>query len=431
MAILAAVAGAPVAVLVAMLWPGRWAAALVWPLVVLALVLGDALVAALARGVQVRVSAPDEAHVGQEAVFAVALSFPGRAPARVQVVLDAGPLLAAVDGGLRWVRLVDGMGAATIRCHALRRGVAHADRLWLRWPGPLGLVWFQQRPAIGVSLSIVPDTLRVAERGAQLLRRDTLPGQIDQRLRGAGAEFDALTDFHSGMDRRAIDWKHSARHNRLLAREYDADRNTQIVFAVDCGRQMCEPVAGLSRLDRVVAAALVNAWVALRLGDMAGLYAFDSRPRLASGLVSGNHAFAALRTLAAQIDYGAHETNHTLGLATLTARLARRAMIVLFTEFADAVSAELMLRGAARLAETHVLLVVVLRDDELEAMRDRRPAEADDVTRAVTAAELLRDRQVVLARLRQLGVRVIEAEYDRVGERIVAAYLDLKRRNLL
>ena len=76
-------------------------------------------------------------------------------------------------------------------------------------------------------------------------------------------------------------------------------------------------------------------------------------------------------------------------------------------------------------------MVVVLRDEELEAIVERAPADADDVTRAVTAAGLLRDRQVVLTRLRHLGVHVVEAEHDRVGERLVAAYVDLKRRNLL
>jgi len=37
----------------------------------------------------------------------------------------------------------------------------------------------------------------------------------------------------------------------------------------------------------------------------------------------------------------------------------------------------------------------------------------------------------VLTRLRHLGVHVVESEYDRVNDRLVQAYVDLKRRNLL
>ena len=87
--------------------------------------------------------------------------------------------------------------------------------------------------------------------------------------------------------------------------------------------------------------------------------------------------------------------------------------------------------AAARLVETHLLLIVVLRDEELESIVDRTPETADDVTRAVTAAGLLKDRLLALTRLRHLGAHVIESEYDRVADRLVEGYVDLKRRNLL
>jgi hypothetical protein len=38
---------------------------------------------------------------------------------------------------------------------------------------------------------------------------------------------------------------------------------------------------------------------------------------------------------------------------------------------------------------------------------------------------------VVITRLQHLGVHVVEAEYDRVNERLVQTYLDLKKRDLL
>src|SRR3546814_9230859 len=67
-------------------------------------------------------------------------------------------------------------------------------------------------------------------------------------------------------------------------------------------------------------------------------------------------------------------------------------MIVLLTEFTDATSAEFLVQSAARLMRTHLLLVVVLRDDDLDALAERVPDDIDDVTRAVTAAALLRER---------------------------------------
>ena len=187
----------------------------------------------------------------------------------------------------------------------------------------------------------------------------------------------------------------------------------------------------LPRVDRCVSAMLLTAWIALKLGDRVAINAFDSRPRLSSGLVSGAGAFTELERIAADIDYSGEETNYTYALTTLAARLTRRSMIILFTEFTDTISAEFMLRSVRRLLETHLLLVVVLRDEELENIAAGDPEDADDVTRAITATSLLKERRVVITALGHLGVHVIESEYDRVGERLVAAYLDLKRRNLL
>jgi uncharacterized protein (DUF58 family) len=233
------------------------------------------------------------------------------------------------------------------------------------------------------------------------------------------------------MDRRAIDWKQSGRHMKLLAKQYRTERNNQIVFAIDTGRQMCDPVAGIARVDRCVAATLLAAWIALKLGDRVAIHAFDSRPRLSSGFVSGGGAFTELERLAGEIDYSSDETNYSFALTTLAARLTRRSMIILFTEFTDSVSADFMLRGIRRLVETHLVMVVVLRDEELEAIAAAEPQTADDVTRAVTAATLLKERRVVITRLQHLGVHVVEAEYDRVNERLVQTYLDLKKRDLL
>ena len=106
-------------------------------------------------------------------------------------------------------------------------------------------------------------------------------------------------------------------------------------------------------------------------------------------------------------------------------------MVILFTEFTDPVSADFLLRAMRRLVATHLVLVVVLRDEELEGIAAREPRTAEDVTRAITAAGLLKERKVVITGLQHLGVHVIESEYDRVGERLVQGYLDLKRRNLL
>lgn len=426
-AVAAAAIGAPVALLAALLLPGRWYAGLAWPAALLVLVAADALLGRAAAAV--RVDMPATAAVGVPLSVEVEVSIAGARTA--QVALAPDPLLALDDGGRADVALARGHGSVAIAATPLRRGTAEAGAVQVRWAGPLGLVWRQRRAGDARPLPILPDIQAIRDRGAQVFRRHAVQGLMAQVDRGDGTDFDALVEFRSGMDRRAIDWKQSARHRKLHAKEYRTERNSQIVLAIDGGRQMAEPVGGIPRVDRAVSAALLTGWVALKLGDRVALTSFDSRPRVTGGFVSGAGAFPALQHLAAGIDYGGEETNYTFALTTLGARLTRRSMIVLFTEFTDPTSADFMVRAVARLLRTHLILIVVLRDEELEAIVERAPAVPADVTRAVTAAALLRDRRVVLTRLLHLGVHVIESEHDRVGERLVEGYVALKRRNLL
>lgn len=429
--IVAAALGAPVTLLVAALVPHVWYAGLAWPVAVLLLTLFDAVSGVHPARAEARLTLPRAAAVGETITGVIGVAFRGPAPRAAQVAIAGNALLAPADDGRATVAIDGGGGSATLDLATLRRGAGRVDALWLRWKGALGLVWKQRRLSFDATTRILPDVRPVHERGAQVFQRHALQGLLSQLDRGDGSDFESLVEFRAGMDRRAIDWKQSARHLALRAKEYRSERNNQIVFAVDAGRQMSDPVAGLPRIDRAVAAMLLTAWVALKLGDRVALHAFDSRPRIASGLISGVRGFADLQHLAADIEYSTDETNYTFALATLARKLSRRSMIVLFTEFTDLTAAEFLVRASARLVEKHLLLIVVLRDAELEGIAAARPETADDVTRAVTAAALLRDRLLVLTRLRHLGAHVIESEHDRVGDRLVQGYVDLKRRNLL
>jgi uncharacterized protein (DUF58 family) len=427
-AVIATAAGAPLALAFAAAAPGRWYLALAWPLAIVLLTLLDAA-GSLGSGTA-SVAFPQHAYVGETRDCTVTVSVSGRART-ASVALQSPSLVALEDEGRALVPLEGGRGAVLMSIEMVRRGLARFERLWLRWTGPLGLAWHQSAVAVEAAFPVLPDLRPVYDQGARIFHRYALEGMITQLSRGEGSDFDTLVDFRAGMDRRAIDWKQSARHRKLVAKQYQTERNNQIVFAVDCGRQMCEPIAGVARIDRCVSAMLLTGWIALKLGDRVAVNAFDSRPRLSSGLVSGGAAFAEIERIAAAIDYSADETNYTYALTNLSARLTRRSMIILFTEFTDTVSADFLVRVLRGLVQSHLVMVVVLRDEELEAIVETVPRNADDVTRAVTAAGLLKDRRVVISRLQHLGVHVVESEYDKVSARLVQSYLELKKRDLL
>lgn len=429
--VVAAAATAPVALVIGLLYPQLWLGGLGLLALLLGLCAVDALAGAAPGDGRALLEAPGAVGVGEHTTLRVDTSFARSPPAFAEVALGVAGPVEAPAGWRASARVQHGSGSADIVLHMPRRGSARVESVWARWPGPLGLVWKQRQLDLDHVIRITPDIRPVREKSAQLVNREATHGQVPQLKVGEGAEFEALTDYRPGMDRRAIDWKQSARHTALIAKEFRTERNNPIVVALDTGRTMCELVGGIARLDRAVTAALLTAFVALKDGDRVGFFAFDSRPRAASKPIGGERAFSLLQRFAAGVEYGGHETNYTLGIATLGGMLSRRTLIIVFTEFADTVSADLMLGAIRALLKRHLVLFVVLRDEELETFPATHPVDAADIARAVTAASLLRERRLVLTRLRHMGVHVIEAAADAAGPALVNAYLDLKRRDLL
>ncbi len=59
-------------------------------------------------------------------------------------------------------------------------------------------------------------------------------GQHKAAQKGYGLEFEQLSDYQFGHDVRFIDWRSSARMNKLLVREYRDERSRTILIAFDC-----------------------------------------------------------------------------------------------------------------------------------------------------------------------------------------------------
>jgi uncharacterized protein (DUF58 family) len=374
-----------------------------------------------------RVLVPNDVEVGVRHAMGVQVRLAGGRPSAMQAALECDPRL--VPGGRMLFDLTaqsrewNGEGPFS----ASRRGTGRVSRTWLRWTGPLGLGARQLQGDLDEEVRVWPNIAATRSPALQAFLKDAQFGLIARRIRGEGTQFEALAEYQPGMDRRRIDWKASARHVHLFAKEYETERNNQIVFAFDCGRAMCEPIDGMPRMDRAVSAALATAYVALKGGDKVSLFGFAARPEVSMPFVAASGEFHRLQRAAAELEYRAEEPNFTLALATLAGRLQRRSLIVVFSDFTDLTSADMMIESMARLVKRHVVLFVTMADAELETLSAAAPEDMEVLSEAVSADLLLRQRALVTGRLRQLGVDVIEAPHDRIGTRLLDAYLEIKR----
>jgi uncharacterized protein (DUF58 family) len=433
-AVLLAGLGVAVALLPAMIHPRLWP---LWTAFLGAFVLAlgaDALLAPRRRDLAASMTAPDALYLGREGQQAsIDLRFPtlqSRREIRVRVAADlsgrlvpqaAIPGAASRDGGIVELPLVP-----------TRRGRAVIERLWVRWQGPLRLMAAVTRIELNREMAVVTDLQPVRAMALRLADpRDFRAGLKIERYRGDGTQFDSLREHVLGDDSRSIDWKTSAHYRKLVTRQFRAERNHQILIAVDTGHLMSEPLSGIPKLDHAIQAGLLLSYLSLRVGDRVGWMTFDARVGLWIEPQTGTRGFHALSHAASRIEYTGEETNFTLGLTSLAQRLSRRSLIVVLTDFVDTVSAELMVENLDRLSRRHALVFVALRDPDLAEAAARPPDDLEALNRAVVAGTLLRDRDLVLRRLARLGVRAVDAAPAQVNPWLLNTYLEMKRREVV
>ncbi|MDR1125309.1 MAG: DUF58 domain-containing protein [Deltaproteobacteria bacterium] len=433
----------PVALILVIGWRDIWYFSLYWPAACLALILADMGMALPGRTLEAALKAPQRLYVGQAGTVELALAAPGHSrEVPVQALLEYGGGNELTGLPEAWADTLEDPEPAVgllrggelgleLPLRPRRRGRAALKALWLRWRGPLRLIEFRRRDGLHLQVDVMPDVRGIHETALRFFARDAVYGLKTQRMRGEGTEFDTLCEYLPGMDQRFIDWKRSARHRKLLCKEFKQERNHQIVLGLDTGHLMLEPLEGLPKLDHAIKAGLLLGWVSLYSGDLVGGCGFDLRFRSFLKPGRGMPYFKQFQRFTSGLDYHAEETNFTLGLAELNARLQRRALIVLFTEFVDSISAELLLESLQIMTRRHVVVFVTMRDPMLPGLREARPGDFPRLAEAVLADDFLRERSVVLERVARLGVHCIDAPVRAVSGELLNRYLMIKQRGLL
>lgn len=430
-ALLVMAAGIPASLVLVLIDGAFWPFGLAWLAITFFAMAFDAVVVPSPRHVEVNISPPNILYVGDsdDALITLTASS-GSMASQAEILVETTDNLRTQPPNSAAL-IPRQQSQATFVMTPLRRGTGQIKAIWLRWPGPLGLIHRWRRDDLTFSVPIVPNVRAVSRAALQFQHRVPQVGDKAQSDPGPGSEFDAMREYVPGIDLRSIDWKHSARHQKLVCKEFRSERDHQIILAMDCGHLMSEPIEDLPRLDRAINAALMLSYFALRDGDRVGMISFDTRVRSFLKPVAGVAGFTQLQRATADLAYRAEETNFTLGMAELMGRLDRRSLIIMITEFVDTITAELMVENVARLSRKHLVVFVTLRDPSLDQMVDAAPRDIDRVARSVVAEEFIRERDVVFEQLRQHGIQTLDLTGKELDMGLLSRYIAIRDRELV
>ena len=318
-----------------------------------------------------------------------------------------------------------------MRVRGIARGSQPADRAWSSIT-MYGLVERIMPAGQPTTIHVLPNlkaVRRMHKRLNQFALR-SLGARAAPRI-GKGRDFDRLRDYVNDDDYRDIAWRASARHGRLIVREFRLDRSQEILLCLDQGHRMAARVEQITRLDHAVNAAVLISYICNRMEDKVGILSFDTD--VDKGLPTGRGArqLRAITAYATQLRAAYQYTDYLALAGVLRNRLRHRTLILIMTVLPEREERHDLLRAVKMLAPQHLPLFVVLSDRDLRAEAEFLPSSREELSRTLVARDLLLGRLELMRELRAHGAMVVDSTAEDCGVDAVNSYIDIKKRQML
>jgi uncharacterized protein (DUF58 family) len=312
------------------------------------------------------------------------------------------------------------------------RGEVSLHSVYLRYQSALRIAERWAVAELPQRICVYPNLQEARRHAIYLVRsRQIELEKRHSRIKGAGREFESLREYREGDEYRDVCWTASARRGKLVTRLYQVERSQTIWLVLDAGRLMRTRVAGLTKLDYAVNAALSLGQVALGTGDRVGLLTYGRGIRQRVAPYRGSAHLRQIIEQLARVHSEAVEGDHLQAVSALLSAQQRRSLIVWITDFPETAMTPEVIDAAAQMTNRHLVLFVVIGQPDLEATAGKEPRSVTEMFLTTAAQEMMHRREVLLARLRQRGALAVEVSSASASTAVVNSYLDVKQRNLL
>jgi len=348
-------------------------------------------------------------------------------PLRVRMADELAPSLRAATRRARVVLAPGGRASAATTIRPERRGRFTPGEMVVRVDGPLGLVARQGRQRLEGVLRVYPPFHSRDEAELRINKARILEvGLRSAQGLGGGTEFDSLREYGVDDEFRRMDWAATARANKPIVRTYRAERNQTVLLLLDAGRTMAGLVAGVPRLEHAMDAVMMLTAVATRLGDRAGMVAFDSEVRAMVGAGHARDQLSRVTEAMYSLEPKLVESDYRGAFAATLSRFRRRTMLVVLTELAEQAVTQSLVPALPLIARDHLMVVASVTDPQVSQWATSSPLEPGAAYRKAAATAALADRRRTVARLRGLGAVVVDAPPGRLAPDLADAYLKVK-----
>lgn len=307
------------------------------------------------------------------------------------------------------------------------RGDFEYGDIYLRLRGRMGMIIRQHKYPMSRQVKVYPNILDLRRYEIGLRKqRAVQPGQRVIRMHGRGTDFESLREYLPDDEFRAIDWKASARRNKLISRQYQEEKSQNVMILLDCGRVMGPAIHGLSRLDWSINAAMMLAHVAAIKGDKVGLMAFGEEIHAYTPPKSGKSQTLNMLSITYNLQSAVGDSNYYRAFPFLSRKWTRRSLVVVFTDLDDPEASKPLISQISSLTKKHLCMVVAMADPAVFSAVNSEPTKSEDAFRTAAARQVIQGRKLAAAQLIRAGAIVLDVPPEHFTPAVVNQYLRVK-----
>lgn len=160
-------------------------------------------------------------------------------------------------------------------------------------------------------------------------------GNFNSSIKGSGFEFDQIREYIQGDDVRFVDWKSSAKADKLLIKQYYEEKNRNIILAIDISSSTLFTSNKNRKYEIMAQIACVLALVAEHGKDNLGLLLFSDK---INEYISPNNSkkhIAQIIEKIFSINSQNRKTNINLALEYLGKNIKKNSLIILISDLID------------------------------------------------------------------------------------------------
>ena len=409
-----------------------WILAAVADALVLAIALADLFTIAPLKSLSVQRTMARVASLGGWHPVELALAYRGQRPLQLEVTDDASDGLV-IEPPVHHCKLLPNTRVSLHhRLMPGQRGKFELETVFLSLISRLKL-WRRTRqlPAPG-ELHVYPNIQQISEY-ALLARTGRLSLIGVRKTRRAGQEnnFERLRDYQEDDNYKHIDWRSTARRQKLTVKQFQADQSQRIIFMLDCGRMMTNQYQDLSLVDYALNSMLMLSYVALSQGDSVGLICFSDHIHTYVPPTGGKRQMNRLLHAGFNQFPRLVQSRFDNAFLYLSTHCRRRSLVVLVTNVIDQVNSDQVQNYMGNLIGCHLPLMVLLRDHSLFQFADNPAQDETVLYRSAAASQLLLWRHQVIRRMQASGCLALDVFPEEMTSPLVNKYLEIKAQHLL